>query len=145
MRFQMNTLKIYYHWVLQFFRLYADDLGGFVHLRPNDALNRRLDQVAHCQKISKYNEKGVHDQRNSHLKFEQNSVVENSIIPGLSERSRTKIVSCAVGFCKTAKFISSSLGSSVLFLNIVSSPFSIDKNRHRCCTALTFGPPATPG
>ena len=22
---------------------------------------------------------------------------------------------------------------------------SIDINRHRCCTALTFGPPATPG
>ena len=21
----------------------------------------------------------------------------------------------------------------------------IDNNRHRCCTALTFGPPATPG
>ena len=30
-------------------------------------------------------------------------------------------------------------------LNVMNSYHPIDKNRHHCCTALTFGPPTTPG
>ena len=32
-------------------------------------------------------------------------------------------------------------GVKISFINV----FTIDNNSHRCCTALTFGPPATPG
>ena len=33
---------------------------------------------------------------------------------------------------------------STCWKNLLSKNYSIDNNRHRSCTALTFGPPATP-